>query len=66
MTAATFTRGQAVKVRDKYTPTKSRREATVVEDLGDEGVVCLVHHKAARGGTWQSKREIVARARIIS
>lgn len=66
MSNSRYEPGASVKVRDRFTPTKSRRQATVVEDLGDEGVLCLVHHKAARGGSWQSRRELVARTRIIS
>lgn len=57
--------GTAIKVRDKYTPSKYRRQATVIEDRGEEGVYCYVHHRAARGGSWQSRKELVSRSRII-
>jgi hypothetical protein len=63
--SARYRPGATVKVRDKFTPMKSRRLATIVEDRGVAGVVCLVHHRAARGGTWQSVVELVPRERII-
>lgn len=61
----TYSKGENIKVRDRFTPNKSRSQATVIEDRGDEGVLCFVHHKAARGGSWQSRKELVNRSRII-
>jgi hypothetical protein len=60
-----FKSGEEIKVRDKFVPTKSRRSATVIEDRGEAGVLVWVHWRAARGGSWQSRQELVARSRII-
>jgi len=57
--------GTEIKVRDRYAPSKARASATVIEDRGAEGVLCYVHHKMARGGAWDSRKQLVSRDRLI-
>lgn len=60
---ATLAPGTNIKVRDRVNK-RSLRQATVIEDRGDT-VLVWSHHRAARGGGWDSSKALVPRSRIV-